>query len=1757
MSKQIINLGNTANDRTGDPLRTAFTKVNENFDELYNLIGSGSASFPAQTGNVGKFLTTNGTTVSWATVPPGAIGPKGDKGDTGNTGLKGDKGDQGNSGTPGTPGADGADALWNWQSVYSSGPQYQLGDIVTYQGSTYRRNGFGNSVVGIAPPNATYWEAVAAKGDQGTPGTNGTNGADGAPGQDGAPGTNGSDGAPGQDGAPGTNGTNGTNGAPGRDGIDGAPGQNGLNGTNGTNGTNGSKGDKGDTGAQGVSVILQGTKALIADLPAAPVNPADFAGHGWIVTEGGGDLWFWNLTDSAWNNVGPIVGPQGNKGDSGDKGDKGNNGDNGVNGLDGRSAYELAVAGGFVGTQAAWLATLVGAPGADGTNGTNGADGAPGQDGAPGTNGSNGAPGTNGSDGAPGQDGAPGADALWNFTGAYGVGASYAVGDVATYEGETWYRINANGGTTGNTPVEGIFWTKISEKGAAGVDANPDAVVNGVYNITLDTTGDFVPSTDNLQDLGSPTNRFRSVYVGPGSVYVGTSVITESATGSLVLPGVTRATGYYADEVEKKDRWGSNPTITGPVTVIDAQRYRIISGQVQPSANYSPATYISQKDNNKIDEINVSVGGGSWTKVEADYARDNNMYATNVSGAIATFNAGNWQQIPFRVEVKAEDTEYEDIFGGGTTLPSQSGQSGKFLKTDGEELSWADTPGGNTDLGDFSIDGNELSADSMTIKTVDGELTIESDSNAYVKVAGGAKYWSFANDGNLTLPENGDILNSNGSSVLGGGPGGGLSISDFGRGFVDNLDAGKITTSKLYNENPNQVLNNQYTLEVTNGGVVVLPDGSIINGATLKTIAGNYAGITAGPASPAGKDEDSWVWVDNDGATIATKYSTTNNQWKFNNTGGLVFPDDTVQTTAYTGQTGGSSTVVRQDTAPTAANGTLWFNTVEGRLYIKYSDVWVDAAPLVQPAPDTDIDVASITFPDASVQTTAAKLDRLVNGSHQVLLNSNGDLISANDIITVPGGRFIKDCGDSTSTTSMRWINLPVDDSTQIIRLYTSDSEGPDADNSERAQIGLEWQTPNQSGLSITSFDYSDGVEEHKWTFNGDGSLSFPTRGTLNWDNGIIVGPTLQLGNDPTQQTIITGPAATADNQTAQRLVIQGQSGWRGWPETYQQTGAEGGDVYIWGGYGGEGSDQLGDGGDVKLRGGAGGANGGYIRVEAGEARSYNGVGGFLDLNAGDALSGQGGSANAHGGNVNIRGGLGYGYGGDVNIQTASTTTHNRTWTFSQDGSTVIPENTLKGYCFTATNATTNYLPQSGSFMYTDNPILRLISTIGGAWYIKGPGLSGWKPITAVQDNGGVALIIRIGNGIGPLPDGSEFPAGGGNVYTISQYLDFDLKVAEKTWTFDKDSALTLPSEGAVQSTTSVAVKTNHIPYYSNQFDGSQSITIADSEPLRLGDSITFTIECWVRVPAYYPSKNAIIVQKGGTKNVNYATYQLTLNNETVTFNTGTGSGGGPNTGGKTVASATPLPLNQWVHIAVVFNGTTIDMYQNGVSVGTTAADPLEMGNNTDPVTIGTIPGGAANDTFAGKISNLRIIKNMAVYTEAFTPSINPLTSLGNTNLLTCNAATITPGSGDATVINESPWGAYGDRTWTFGTNGSITFPDNTVQTTAFTSALAQGQYTWSVDGSELTKTLTTITYNLFYLTPASGYLTGDDYTLNIVGVVGSPGQRLVVFRNATLCNLTVLTGDGNFAVADYVPAEFIYISTIGWAPLYGATVIP
>ncbi|MFN6316131.1 MAG: hypothetical protein ACK4VJ_05715 [Rhodoluna sp.] len=130
------------------------------------------------------------------------------------------------------------------------------------------------------------------------------------------------------------------------DSLIGEKGENGYTGSTGFNGPAGQDGSDGSDGANGASAYQ-----LWLD-----------AGNGGTPEE---------FLES-------LIGPAGIDGTDGTDGTNGTNGINGTNGVDGAaglSAYELWVAQGNPGTEADFLASLVGADGSNGTDGTNGADG--------------------------------------------------------------------------------------------------------------------------------------------------------------------------------------------------------------------------------------------------------------------------------------------------------------------------------------------------------------------------------------------------------------------------------------------------------------------------------------------------------------------------------------------------------------------------------------------------------------------------------------------------------------------------------------------------------------------------------------------------------------------------------------------------------------------------------------------------------------------------------------------------------------------------------------------------------------------------------------------------------------------------------------------------------------------------------------------------------------------------------------------------------------------------------------------------------------------------------------------------------------------------------------------------------------------------------------------------------------------------------------------------------------------------------------
>ncbi len=84
-------------------------------------------------------------------------------------------------------------------------------------------------------------------------------------------------------------------------------------------------------------------------------------------------------TETEW--LESLKGKDGTDGQPGKNGADGTNGQDGKDGIDGKSAYEIAIANGFFGTESEWLESLKGSDGKDGTDGQPGKDGVDGKDG--------------------------------------------------------------------------------------------------------------------------------------------------------------------------------------------------------------------------------------------------------------------------------------------------------------------------------------------------------------------------------------------------------------------------------------------------------------------------------------------------------------------------------------------------------------------------------------------------------------------------------------------------------------------------------------------------------------------------------------------------------------------------------------------------------------------------------------------------------------------------------------------------------------------------------------------------------------------------------------------------------------------------------------------------------------------------------------------------------------------------------------------------------------------------------------------------------------------------------------------------------------------------------------------------------------------------------------------------------------------------------------------------------------------------------
>jgi hypothetical protein len=98
------------------------------------------------------------------------------------------------------------------------------------------------------------------------------------------------------------------------------------------------------------------------------------------------------------------------------------------------------------------------------------------------------------------------------------------------------------------------------------------------------------------------------------------------------------------------------------------------------------------------------------------------------------------------------------------------------------------------------------------------------------------------------------------------------------------------------------------------------------------------------------------------------------------------------------------------------------------------------------------------------------------------------------------------------------------------------------------------------------------------------------------------------------------------------------------------------------------------------------------------------------------------------------------------------------------------------------------------------------------------------------------------------------------------------------------------------------------------------------------------------------------------------------------------------------VIAAGTLNTNQWYHIAISCDGTTVRTFLNGVRRN--AASHVQSQTNNFRLTLGAWDFSVDRRRMSGFISNVRLIKGTSLYTNSFTPPTSPTTAISGTSLL-------------------------------------------------------------------------------------------------------------------------------------------------------------
>lgn len=230
----------------------------------------------------------------------------------------------------------------------------------------------------------------------------------------------------------------------------------------------------------------------------------------------------------------------------------------------------------------------------------------------------------------------------------------------------------------------------------------------------------------------------------------------QAGTTGVVIPGITQATTFIPEEVEKvgddSSTWLDTPVI------IDQYTYLVLLNQRTPPQGWTAPEYLAVLDDTEIDEINIVDPGAGITDEIATIMGDNIIAAPAGSSVDPqTFDSNVWVAINWTVKCRAG--EIETIGGGGGINFDEDDainlQGNGIIRNTGDsedvnivasgfaQLQWT------TDAGVAESNPNNTNEPLNWIYVESDGAHIETNVNS----DGDRKEWIFSTDGSLEFPD--------------------------------------------------------------------------------------------------------------------------------------------------------------------------------------------------------------------------------------------------------------------------------------------------------------------------------------------------------------------------------------------------------------------------------------------------------------------------------------------------------------------------------------------------------------------------------------------------------------------------------------------------------------------------------------------------------------------------------------------------------------------------------------------------------------------------------------------------------------------------------------------------------------------------------------------------------------------------------------------------------------------------------------------